>query len=61
MLGKKYSEKYLIVPLWEAIISKDMDTPKPVPCFFVVKNGSEIFFKFSSSIPVPLSSTTISI
>jgi len=35
----------------------DSPSPVPLPCFFVVKNGSKIRYRTSLLIPVPLSAT----
>ena len=39
-------------------IESTVASPRPVPCFFVVKKGSQIFSRCSGLIPLPLSRTS---
>ena len=47
------------VPLWARMIPTTAASPKPRPRNFVVKNGSKIRARVASSIPMPVSSTSI--
>ena len=51
---------YEISPPQRSRILRQMARPSPVPLLFVVKFGVNSLFRFSSLMPGPLSSTTIS-